>query len=50
MRILFYCWKAYNQSDIIEALRQRSHVVDTFEMELGNFEVDDNFTDKFIKR
>ena len=50
MRILFYCWKAYNQSDIIEALRQRGHVVDTFEMELGNFEVDDNFTDKFIKK
>lgn len=50
MKILFYCWKAYNQSDIIEALRQRGHVVDTFEMELGNFEVDDNFTDKFIKK
>lgn len=50
MKILFYCWKAYNQSDIIEALRRRGHVVDTFEMELGNFEVDDNFTDKFIKK
>lgn len=50
MKILFYCWKAYNQSDIIEALRRRGHAVDTFEMELGNFEVDDNFTDKFIKK
>lgn len=50
MKILFYCWKAYNQSDIIEALRRRGHAVDKFEMELGNFEVDDNFTDKFIKK
>ena len=50
MKILFYCWKAYNQSDIIEALRRRGHAVDTFETELGNFEVDDNFTDKFIKK
>lgn len=50
MRILFYCWKAYNQSDIIAALRRRGHVVDTFEMELGNFEVDDNFTEAFTKK
>ena len=50
MRILFYCWKAYNQSDIIAALRRRRHVVDMFEMELGNFEEDDNFTEKFTKK
>lgn len=50
MRILFYCWKAYNQSDIIAAFRRRGHVVDTFEMELGNFEVDDNFTEAFTKK
>lgn len=50
MRILFYCWKAYNQSDIIAALRRRGHVVDMFEMELGNFEEDDNFTEKFPKK
>lgn len=50
MRILFYCWKAYNQSDIIAALRRRGHVVDMFEMELGNFEEDDNFTEKFTKK
>lgn len=50
MRILFYCWKAYNQSDIIAALRRRGHEVDTFTMELGNFEVDDNFTEKFIEK
>lgn len=50
MRILFYCWKAYNQSDIITALRRRGHVADTFEMELGNFEVDDNFTEAFTKK
>lgn len=50
MRILFYCWKAYNQSDIIAALRRRGHDVDTFAMELGNFEVDDNFTEKFIEK
>ena len=47
MRILFYCWKAYNQADIISALRRRGHTVDTFEMELGNFEVDENFTGRF---
>ena len=47
MRILFYCWKAYNQADIISALRRRGHTVDTFEMELGNFEVDENFTCRF---
>ena len=47
MRILFYCWKAYNQADIISALRRRGHTVDTFELELGNFEVDENFTCKF---
>lgn len=47
MKILFYCWRAYNQSDIIAALIQRGHVVDTFEMELGNFERDDNFERKF---
>lgn len=47
MRILFYCWKAYNQADIIAALRRRGHTVDTFEMELGNFEVDENFTCRF---
>lgn len=50
MRILFYCWKAYNQSDIIAALRRRGHVVDMFEMKLGNFEEDDNFTEKFTKK
>lgn len=50
MRILFYCWKAYNQSDIIAALRRRGHVTDMFEMELGNFEEDDNFTEKFTKK
>lgn len=50
MRILFYCWKAYNQSDIITALRRRGHVVDTFEMELGNFEVDDYFTEAFTEK
>lgn len=47
MRILFYCWKAYNQADIISALRRRGHTVDTFEMELGNFEVDENFIGRF---
>ena len=50
MKILFYCWKAYNQSDIIAALRRRGHIVDTFGMELGNFEVDDNFKDKFVTK
>lgn len=50
MRILFYCWKAYNQADIISALRRRGHTVDTFEMELGNFEVDENFTGRFIDK
>jgi ElaB/YqjD/DUF883 family membrane-anchored ribosome-binding protein len=50
MRILFYCWKAYNQADIISALRRRGHTVDTFELELGNFEVDENFTGRFIDK
>lgn len=50
MRILFYCWKAYNQADIISALRRRGHTVDTFEQELGNFEVDENFTCRFIDK
>ena len=50
MRILFYCWKAYNQADIISALRRRGHTVETFEMELGNFEVDENFTGRFIDK
>ena len=50
MRILFYCWKAYNQADIISALRRRGHTVDMFELELGNFEVDENFTGRFIDK
>ncbi len=50
MRILFYCWKAYNQADIISALRRRGHTVDTFELELGNFEIDENFTGRFIDK
>lgn len=50
MRILFYCWKAYNQADIISALRRRGHTVDTFELELGNFEVDESFTSRFIDK
>ncbi len=49
MRILVYCWKAYNQADIITALRRRGHIVDTFEAELGNFEKDDNFEQLFMK-
>ena len=50
MRILVYCWKAYNQADIISALRRRGHIVDTFEAELGNFEKDDNFEQLFVKK
>ena len=50
MRILVYCWKAYNQTDIIAALRRRGHIVDTFEAELGNFERDDNFSGAFTKK
>lgn len=50
MRILVYCWKAYNQADIIAALRRRGHIVDTFELELGNFEKDDNFEQLFVKK
>lgn len=50
MRILVYCWKAYNQADIITALRRRGHIVDTFETELGNFEKDDNFEQLFVKK
>ena len=48
MRILVYCWKAYNQTDIIAALRRRGHIVDTFEAELGNFEKDDSFERIFV--
>ncbi len=50
MKILFYCWKAYNQADIIDALVRRGHVVDRFDMELGNFERDDNFYELFVKK
>lgn len=50
MRILVYCWKAYNQADIIVALRRCGHIVDTFEPELGNFEKDDNFEQVFVKK
>ena len=33
-----------------QALRRRGHTVDTFELELGNFEVDENFTGRFIDK
>ena len=50
MRILVYCWKAYNQADIITAFRRRGHIVDTFEVELGNFEKDDSFERIFVEK
>lgn len=48
--ILIYQWKAYNQSDIMEAFTRRGHVVDGFSMEMENFEVDDNFERKFVNK
>ena len=40
MRILFYCWKTYNQRAVIACLRQRGHEVDEFFYEMANFEAD----------
>ncbi len=50
MKILLYQWKAYNQSDIMQAFIRRGHEVDGFSMEMGNFESDDNFERELVKK
>ena len=50
MRILMYRWKAYNQYDLIENLRERGHIVDEIKGELINYEEDDGFSKRFNAR
>lgn len=47
MRILFYCWKAYNQRAVISCLRDRGHLVDELYFEMANFEADSEFEKMF---
>ncbi|MGN1187053.1 MAG: DUF3880 domain-containing protein [Lachnospiraceae bacterium] len=50
MKILLYQWKAYNQSDIMQAFIRRGHAVEGFSMEMGNFESDDDFERELVKK
>lgn len=46
MKILIYCWKAYNQFDFIQNLKKRGHIVDELRGEMASFEEDDCFLEK----
>lgn len=49
MRILMYCWKAYNQFDLVSALEKRGHWVDEITGEMSSFEEDNLFLTEFRK-
>lgn len=50
MKILVYCWKAYNYTDVIQTFRALGHTVEELEYHLDNYDEDAVFFELLRKR